>query len=480
MGRLTFGDAIYLMLTGELPRPSISRLVDAMLVSFIDHGATPPSTIAARNAATTGASIRGAVAAGVLGFGRHYGGDILACRQRLDEGLALARHGPLLAAAATEIAERLVQADDIPPPGFGHRYHTVDPRATRLHADRARARNATRLHALHPRARARALAASGACRAPAADQRRRRNRRGLRRPGTVAGNGRRAADGLARAWTGRARPRGAGPRDADARDRPDGASIRRPEPSAGSASGESRRVMAVLPGRARRSVHRFATAAALLLTLERAAASDLSFSPDGTRQVAARTEGAISGVVVDRATGEPVAFALVTLSARAGTATQITDAAGRYAFLGLSADVPYSLSTSRVGYFQSTTGLSRASVGASDIVLASGEWAADIRLALGRIGAISGGVRDDRGRPIVGVQVQVVARRTIAGRSVAAPGPAARTDDRGEFRISGLTQATTSSSPLRPPRSRHRTVLRRGSTRPPTLPPIGRPNAHNM
>lgn len=132
MGRLTFGDTIYLLLTGDLPSPSISRLVDAMLVSFIDHGVTPPSTIAARNAATTGASVRSAVAAGVLGFGRHYGGDILACRQRLDEGLALARRGPLLAAAANEIAEQLVQADDIPPPGFGHRYHTTDPRAVRL------------------------------------------------------------------------------------------------------------------------------------------------------------------------------------------------------------------------------------------------------------------------------------------------------------------------------------------------------------
>jgi citrate synthase len=132
MGRVSFGDTIYLLLLGELPSPSISRLIDAILVSFIDHGATPPSTLAARNAATTGASIRGAVAAGVVAFGRHYGGDILACRARLDEGLALTRNGPLMAAAATELAERMVQANEIPPPGFGHRFHTIDPRATRL------------------------------------------------------------------------------------------------------------------------------------------------------------------------------------------------------------------------------------------------------------------------------------------------------------------------------------------------------------
>ena len=65
MGRVHFGEAVYLLLTGELPTPSMGRLMDAMLVSFIDHGATPPSTLAARNTATTGASLRGSVAAGV-------------------------------------------------------------------------------------------------------------------------------------------------------------------------------------------------------------------------------------------------------------------------------------------------------------------------------------------------------------------------------------------------------------------------------
>jgi citrate synthase len=132
MGRLPFSEAVYLLLTGELPTPSIGRLMDAMLVSFIDHGATPPSTMAARNAATTGASLRGAVAAGVLGFGRYHGGDALACRQLLDEGLAMARTGRSLADTATVLVQRLVDAREIPPPGFGHRYHTTDPRATRL------------------------------------------------------------------------------------------------------------------------------------------------------------------------------------------------------------------------------------------------------------------------------------------------------------------------------------------------------------
>ena len=91
MGRLTFGEAIYLLLLGECPTPGIGRLMEAILVSFIDHGATPPSTLAARNTATTGASLRACVAAGVLGFGRYHGGDIESCMEFLDAGLALVR-----------------------------------------------------------------------------------------------------------------------------------------------------------------------------------------------------------------------------------------------------------------------------------------------------------------------------------------------------------------------------------------------------
>src|SRR5580765_962154 len=132
MGRVSFGEAIHLLLTGELPTPAISRLFEAMLVSFIDHGATPPSTLAARNAATTGASLRGSVAAGVLGFGRHHGADTLACRQLLDDTLSLVRSGQSHAEAARQLVQRLIDTNEIPPPGFGHRYHTRDPRATRL------------------------------------------------------------------------------------------------------------------------------------------------------------------------------------------------------------------------------------------------------------------------------------------------------------------------------------------------------------
>jgi citrate synthase len=131
MGRLTFGEAIYLLLMGEVPSPGIASLMEAILVSFIDHGATPPSTLAARNTATTGAPLRACVAAGVLGFGRYQGGDIESCMQFLDAGLELVRKGASYRDAAAAIVKRCQEQDE-PIPGFGHRFHTRDPRAARL------------------------------------------------------------------------------------------------------------------------------------------------------------------------------------------------------------------------------------------------------------------------------------------------------------------------------------------------------------
>ncbi len=131
MGRLTFGEAIYLLLVGEVPSPGIGRLMEAVLVSFIDHGATPPSTLAARNTATTGAALRACVAAGVLGFGKYHGGDIENCMQFLDLGLEMVRKGSSYREAADRIVQQCLDAGETPP-GFGHRFHTRDPRAARL------------------------------------------------------------------------------------------------------------------------------------------------------------------------------------------------------------------------------------------------------------------------------------------------------------------------------------------------------------
>ncbi len=131
MGRLGFAEAVYLLLMGELPTPAIGRMLNAVLVSSLDHGVMPPSTLAARNVATSGAPLKDCVAAGILAFGPHHGGDIESCMRFLDKGLSLSRSGKSLQEAAETIVQECVAQDEVPP-GFGHRFHTRDPRAARL------------------------------------------------------------------------------------------------------------------------------------------------------------------------------------------------------------------------------------------------------------------------------------------------------------------------------------------------------------
>src|SRR3989454_219860 len=131
MGRLSFAEAVYLLLMGELPTAAIGRMLNAVLISSIDHGVTPPSTVAARNVATSGAPLKDCVAAGILAFGPHHGGDIESCMRFLDSGLTLVRGGKTLMQAAEAIVQECVTQREVPP-GFGHRFPTPDPRAARL------------------------------------------------------------------------------------------------------------------------------------------------------------------------------------------------------------------------------------------------------------------------------------------------------------------------------------------------------------
>jgi citrate synthase len=131
MGRVSFAEAVYLLLTGELPTPAIGKLMDALLVAPIDHGATPPSTLAARTVATSGAPLRACVAAGVLGFGKFHGGDIEGAMRALEYGVSLVRQGSGYDTAAERVVQEHRERHEHVP-GFGHRLHTHDPRAGRL------------------------------------------------------------------------------------------------------------------------------------------------------------------------------------------------------------------------------------------------------------------------------------------------------------------------------------------------------------
>ncbi|MCB9846383.1 MAG: citryl-CoA lyase [Phycisphaeraceae bacterium] len=132
MGRVSFGSAVYLILRGDLPPEPVGRLMDAILVSSIDHGPTPPSALGARSVASTGASQSAAVAAGIASINRWHGGAIQDCAgqlRRIVERSQL-QNRSLADSAADELQEMAARRERMS--GFGHRVHTSDPRTARL------------------------------------------------------------------------------------------------------------------------------------------------------------------------------------------------------------------------------------------------------------------------------------------------------------------------------------------------------------
>jgi len=132
MGNISFGASVYLILRGELPSVKIGRLMDAILVSSIDHGATPPSVLAARTVASTGAALSASVAAGIMSINRYHGGAIEECARQLGHITSRARERGHELDQMAEIVLEEMKAAGQRMSGFGHRIHTSDPRTARL------------------------------------------------------------------------------------------------------------------------------------------------------------------------------------------------------------------------------------------------------------------------------------------------------------------------------------------------------------
>ncbi|MFC4562014.1 citryl-CoA lyase [Nocardiopsis mangrovi] len=127
IGAASFADTVWLLLRGDLPDPHSAALLEAALVSAVDHGPQAPSIAAARMAATCGTGLNNAVATGVNLLGDVHGGAGQQCMEVLAGLVERARAGqdPLDAARAA-VAEHRAARRHVP--GFGHRFHPRDPR----------------------------------------------------------------------------------------------------------------------------------------------------------------------------------------------------------------------------------------------------------------------------------------------------------------------------------------------------------------
>lgn len=123
VGNLTFSEAIYLVLKGELPKENEAKMLDAIFVSLVEHSIAPPSVIAARAVVSGGNSLHVGVGAGILAFGEAHGGALEGAMKFLQENVD---KDP-----KEVVKEFLDNKKRIP--GYGHRYYkNYDPRSKRL------------------------------------------------------------------------------------------------------------------------------------------------------------------------------------------------------------------------------------------------------------------------------------------------------------------------------------------------------------
>ena len=135
IGKLSFSDYFWLLVTGQRPSAMASRVLDATLVAIAEHGLVPSVQASRMTLAAAPDAIQGAVAAGILGCGSVIlGASETAGRLflRID---ALAKEKSLaLEDAAAEVVRDL-RAHKQAIPGYGHPLHKArDPRVARLFA----------------------------------------------------------------------------------------------------------------------------------------------------------------------------------------------------------------------------------------------------------------------------------------------------------------------------------------------------------
>jgi citrate synthase len=121
IGKLTFTEMTYLHVTGRMPTAAQTAMVDACLVTLMEHGLTPSALAARLVYSSAPEGLQSAVAAGLLAVGSAFVGTVEGCAALIERILA--------APDAASEARRLVEehrASRRPVPGFGHPEHKPD------------------------------------------------------------------------------------------------------------------------------------------------------------------------------------------------------------------------------------------------------------------------------------------------------------------------------------------------------------------
>lgn len=130
IGRRTFTQLLLLQALGDDPSEMQCRIVDAVLVTIMEHGMVPSAIVTRLTHYGAPESFQGAVAAGLLGVGDRYAGTAGECGAML-ERIVQTPESERKSKSIEEIkAYREIRR---PVPGFGHPIHQEhDPRVDRL------------------------------------------------------------------------------------------------------------------------------------------------------------------------------------------------------------------------------------------------------------------------------------------------------------------------------------------------------------
>jgi citrate synthase len=132
IGNVGFIETIWLMLRGDLPSRAQATLLEAALVASVDHGPQAPSIAIARMATTCGVPVNGAMASAINVLGDVHGGPGQQCMELYLEIDAELGQLDDLEESVGVVLQRHRDAGVTYFPGFGHRFHPLDPRTPRL------------------------------------------------------------------------------------------------------------------------------------------------------------------------------------------------------------------------------------------------------------------------------------------------------------------------------------------------------------
>jgi citrate synthase len=132
IGAVSFPQMIWLMLRGEMPSAEQAKLLEAALVSAVDHGPQAPSIAIGRMAVTCGLPLNGAMASAINVLDDIHGGAGEQCMELYADIDQRMQEGGGLEQAVGAGLDAFIAARGKIISGFGHRFHPIDPRSPRL------------------------------------------------------------------------------------------------------------------------------------------------------------------------------------------------------------------------------------------------------------------------------------------------------------------------------------------------------------